>query len=281
MMVSRYLTPSRISLLALIAMYCDDYVPADGRVPVLRFITARLLPPHPSKRKKALNVSDSVSMTLEDFRKALSPFKKPDHAKNLWEEFVVIMWKISNLDLLFDFFKSLPCLFGSRDKQFADDEQTVLSKTSLIGTFVRRSTLEYERLNFQDSVRLWQNYQRFRAPSSPPGRLFVRTDADIDTDLNVLDMDRRPNGQILSILAKEEREDDQGASNVVSLIDVEKLLAFQIERMQSKLFVILVHIDWLRSPIDFGNRLPDETRAHLEQTAYLSSEVSSLSHYAR
>lgn len=231
-MSSRFLSPSTIALLALIAMYCDDYVPPMGQMAILNFISTQLLPRREMRRKMAGSATRNIVTAMGDFEKALSPYKKDDCSYTLWSEFCHIIWRISSLDSMFDFFKSLPALFDVREKHSVEDDQTTLSRTSLWGTFVRRSVLEFERLNFEDAVKLWQRYERFRAPTSNVVKRPLSDHADREATTYMDELDRRSNHEISAILTRDLDSADETLGDTSS-DGIEKLLTFQVERLQS------------------------------------------------
>ncbi|KAI9715434.1 MAG: anaphase promoting complex subunit 5 [Chrysothrix sp. TS-e1954] len=253
-----------ICLLTLVVMYCDGYVPAKASVTVLSFVTDQLLPEAGRKQKRRVKSEQSASPSMEDFSSLLSPLKArtiSQESTSIWHEFLKVSWAIADLDRLFNFFRSLPGLFQARQNILQNVlqegqvavPQIALSQKSLLGAFVRRSKLEFERLVFQDAVALWQSYSQFRAPARPHylvAPAFEGLDPSTANDLHAA-MNRG-------------FDEEKSPRNVSSSYDMERMLSFQVEKMQKT-----------------GIRLPEELKSRLHSIAKPSTEASSLVHYIR
>ncbi|TLS22077.1 uncharacterized protein PpBr36_09390 [Pyricularia pennisetigena] len=132
--MSRYLTPAKIGLLALIDIYVSGTVPTDATVPVLHFIALHLIDnvrpasgPRPDRRdsssstttatatsaslpsserwQKAESVAAIVA-SIHEFEKVLSPFGAAISlpGRRLWDAFLKKLWRIDSLDGLHRFF---------------------------------------------------------------------------------------------------------------------------------------------------------------------------------
>ena len=235
--MSRYLTAGKIGILTVVAMYCDGYVPKGATIAILSFITSRLTPHIAEADGVNSKSGTSDPLALHDFESVLKPFQKARNAANLWDEFVMVSWRIRNLDELFTFFRSLPRLFSPRqdiDKLPAEacSQQTGLARTSMIGVFVRRAMVEFDKLGFQDTVLLWQSFETFRKPTTTSHPFLAQVAADLDPTWNFLKADKDSGGRISSILSKS-GEEAFSLKPSVSSDDVEKLLGFQIDKIQS------------------------------------------------
>lgn len=235
--MSRYLTAGKLGLLMVVAIYCDGWAPKDGTIPVLSFITSRLAPELAEADKSGINSKSNGSLTLEDFKNTLKPFQKYPNAANLWEVFVIEAWRTRDLDELFEFFRKLPELFSHRKPPIiplsdAPVQQVCLLKTSMIGTFVRRAVLEFDRLSFQETVSLWQSYEAFRKPTtvSNPNLSQISDDSELSWDFQKVNFDSE--GRISALLNRN-RDDSLTDCLNTSSSDVEKLLKFQIDKIQS------------------------------------------------
>ena len=258
-------------------MYCDGYMAPDATMPVLSFIADQLLPESVCGQKRRLSTDRPSLLALEDFSRLLDPLitrPLPKESKNLWQAFVTISWRIDNLDMLFDFFQSMSLLFEERKSHASPEEagvpHVVLKKASLLGAFVRRAMLEFERLIFHDAVALWQDYERFRAPAHPKG-LYERPFADLDPS---------PSSTVSQILHRGVEVDKTSASQASSG-DVERLLIFQVEQMQSTYAYSEPRDTQADFAQELGVRLPQEIEERFESILRPSAEVSSLSNYAK
>ena len=221
--MSRFLTPAKVSLLTLIAIYCDGYVSKEGTVPVLSFITGHIIPSVNDVQKSRDSLRTYASMTLQDIQNVLKGIKSPKPpADLLWGNFLYASWRVENLDMMFDFFSNLHQLFRDRPHAYVS-----LTSTSLMGVFVRRAVVEFERLGFQDAVSLWMEYKSYRAagtPASFPARFEDGTEWE----------DHTSSAFNIKLVLENALERDVEFSGNASSSDVEKLLGFQIEKMQSK-----------------------------------------------
>ena len=165
----------------------------------------------------------------------LQPLVREPDARSLWDDFLQNLWRLKSLDAMFDFFRSLPLLlcvraFPDNVHQGSREHPIVPSATSLIGTFLRRAVLEFERLSFEDTISLWQNFELFRRPTLETNPSLGR-DFD-DKDGQVRFWDEASDEGISAVLNRNLQISDSGAP-ATSSYDVEKLITFQIDKIQS------------------------------------------------
>lgn len=226
--MSEYLTSSKICLLVITAIYCQGHVPAERAISVLSFIASRLQPGSHvdvQSQKSSLNLEDIANQT----KALLEAHTSVRSGGNLWREFVLTLQRIDNLDSLFDFFTSLEQLFTAR---YAADGglQVILTKTSLLGAFVRRCCLEFEKLSFQNAIALWQHFEGIK--KSIGGDISLAEELKESTGAldGVEAADAASGGRISRILSSNQAHDSTRKS-----YDLERLLDFQIHQMQSKI----------------------------------------------
>ena len=222
------LNPSKLFLLIGVIIYCRGYVPANGTLKFLTFITSELLSTSHDGSTKP-NTDKSTEILLAQFKSALKEYQCTQSDQDLWTEFLLIQKRIANLDALFHFMNSLDLLLSPK----ADVEGSIrigLIKTSVIGSFVRRSRLDFETLNFQNVISLWQSFRQAKqavemaedyqgtAEQESPGL------SDVDA------ADAVSGGRIAEICRK--LEDCNPEQNTPS---AEQVFHFQIEQMQSML----------------------------------------------
>lgn len=254
--MARYLTPAKIGLLALIELYTDAVVPTASAIPILSFIVSHLLP---SSVLTTQNLSHgmvdgqttgSVIISILDFEKLLSvhPSASGLPGRSLWDLFLKKLWDINSLDALHVFFDRRSHLLAKtkednqRDAQMGilppSQDMIVLSRTSPFGTFVRRAILEFTRLKFQDAIELWKSFITYRQITLP---LWKKRNPDIGNwsfDSVLREGDDEWGDDALETFASiaygNLHTQPHDVGGFVSTDDVEKLLEFQIEQMQSK-----------------------------------------------
>lgn len=248
--MARYLTPSKIGLLLLIELYAQQVIPVSSTIPVLSFILTHLLPTLPATSRipptaKPQTGGRSLVIDVEDFEGALTKHSAASGlpGRSLWDHLLKKLWNLDSLDALHTFFDTLSnVLAKSKDGLRADTEMDVLppsedailiSQTSPFGTFIRRSQLEFSRLKFHDALNLWKSFVSYRQPTwitwaAKNGLTGLpRFDAALEA--------AGPTWDGVGIVAYEDCFSVPGNNSVglVSTDDVEKLLEFQVEEMQS------------------------------------------------
>lgn len=249
--MARYLTPSKIGLLLLVELYARQVIPISSTIPVLSFILSHLVPVASTTSQKAptakgLSRRQTFIISVEDFEEALAQHSAASGlpGRSLWDHLLRKLWHLDSLDSLHTFFDGLSdVLVRSKDELRADTEIDILppnedavlfSRTSPFGAFIRRSQLEFSRLKFHDVIHLWKSFVSYRQPTwsiwaSKNGLAGVPT---FDAALK----DAGPTWGGVGIVAYEHCFPVAG-NNIVGLVstdDVEKLLEFQVEEMQSK-----------------------------------------------
>ena len=155
----------------------------------------------------------------------------------MWDFLLKALWAIESFDALNSFFDSLQDLIARKGTHPRTDtqgersrktEQILLSPNSPLGIFVRRSYVEYTRLQFDDGAALWRDFALYREPTRAALRLRNPSMAEVGFDANLSSFNNRT---LSEILYKESsgRQVELETSNE----DIEALLEFQIERMQS------------------------------------------------
>jgi anaphase-promoting complex subunit 5 len=255
--MARYLTPAKIGLLALVELYTEEAVPSEAVLPVLSFITAHLLDhdstdPSSSQQARWMKAERAVSLviTIKDFEKLLGsyPFLMGMPGRKLWDQFLGKLWDINSLDALNEFFDRIIHMLSrtkdERRKDGEDDPEDVeakmkLSRNSPLGAFIRRSRLEYQRLRFHDCAELWKAFVRYRQPTAHYLRRKNPNFGRLSFDSVLLlgeqeDWDPESVSALAAVAYGDMLTGDESSTIPVSTDDVESLLEFQIEQMQSK-----------------------------------------------
>ena len=244
----RFLTPSKVGLLALIELYTYAIVPTSATIPVLSFIIDQLLPSKGLSTGPASLPSLPYLLDIKSFETLLAahPSGSGIPGRTLWDYFLKKLWEIDSLDALHAFFEeSSNLLTKARDEIKKDGEigipppspdMIVLSRTSPFGSFVRRAKIEFDRLPFGDSVSLWTSFVRWRqdtAGSWAKRNSGLRrwagdkalSEGEVQWGVEATEM-----FETINYHGMLEGESVEGS---VSTDDVEKLLEFQVDQMQS------------------------------------------------
>lgn len=264
--MSRYLTPAKITILALSLLYAEDVVPTSEAKSVLAFILAQILP-----TDKSTEHDFEPATPISAFESTLSGQASARPGRSLYDLLLKKLWAIDCSDALESFITNLPLLLTKPREQILRERETGevsdqtygrILRTSPLGLFIRRCNLEHERLQFQDSITLWQDFIVYRAPTrlahekkNPPlGR------SAIDGNFEDLQIDgSHPLAQIMYGRLTEIAEDPD---STYSPHDVERLMEFQVSEMQR-----------------LGGRLPSEMKSRLEQMSKAGRAIPKLGHY--
>lgn len=257
--MARYLTPAKIGLLVLIELYTEEAVPGDATVPVLSFITSHLTD-RPASPTNASNPSNhtrwskaertvSLVASIKDFEKLLGSyaFVMGMPGRKLWDQFLGKLWAIDSLDEMHVFFENLSGMLAKSKNELRKENGggtpepepgIKLAKNSLFGAFVRRARVELGRLRWHDTTELWKDFVRYRQPTANYLRRkvsgFERTSFDkVLWPDGRADWDPEDAATLATVAYGDMLVGGQGTLPV-STDDIETLLEFQIEKMQSK-----------------------------------------------
>ncbi|EEH34834.1 anaphase-promoting complex protein [Paracoccidioides lutzii Pb01] len=268
--MGRYLTPSKIALLALVSVYTEGAVPNSAIVPVLSFLISHLLPLRPS----ALTTSQDKrhAIPIQDFEAATLHLASSIPGRTVWDLLLKKLWHLNCSDELDDFFICISeMLMKTREEQIYNRDNGIapetgrmlLSRSSPLGAFVRRAQLEYSRLQFHDAMALWRGFIKYRLPTY---QLWVKRnplDSQMAVDINLVELGL----DLTSPLAKVvygELEEGKDVEVGMSTRDIERLLDFQVGEMQS-----------------IGCRITEEMKSRLEQMIASGVSIPSSQHYIK
>lgn len=258
--MGRYLTPAKVGLLALVELYTEEAVPSDAVLPLLSFITSHLLDhdstdPLASQQTRWARAERTVSfvISIKDFEVLLGsyPVLMGIPGRKLWDQFLKKVWDINSLDALNDFFDKIMLMLarskdGNRregeddaEEEGEDTAKMKLSRNSPLGAFIRRARIEYQRLRFHDCTDLWKDFVRYRQPTA---YYMKRKNPNFDPlsfDNELLlgeqeDWEPESVSALAAVVYGDMLTGDESATIPVSSDDIEYLLEFQIEQMQSK-----------------------------------------------
>lgn len=239
--MSRYLTPSRVALLALIRLYSDGLIPSSASIPILAFVISYILPLRlKSGQHEDIIPLDAFTVSIEKLQEATVIHHSAIPGRTVWDLLLKDLWGISSLDALHAFFDDLPLLLersidGSSGQQDEVDstrpKRMLLSRNSPFGAFVRRSQLEFTRLQFHDGTNLWKKFIVYRGPTLAFWKRRNPGAGSHSFDCNLqhypVDADGRLVGVVYGDLSHNIRQNANHSTD-----DMERLLDHQVDRMQ-------------------------------------------------
>lgn len=241
--MSRYLTPSKVGLLALISLYTESVVPSPATVPVLSFLVSHILPtPSTASRSEEGPHSRSVPLAIEDFQRTAIAHASGIPGRNIWDLLLHKLWRIDSFDALHVFFDSLVLLLqkSPEEQQKANEDgldpnpnRILLSRVSPLGTFVRRAQVEFTRLPFHDGVTLWTTFVSYRAPTLPQWKKRNPSAGNTSFDSNLHENDLAWGDPLTKVIYRELKQETRQEASI-STEDVERLLEYQVDHMQSE-----------------------------------------------
>ncbi|GLB10177.1 anaphase promoting complex subunit 5 [Aspergillus tubingensis] len=271
--MSRYLTPSKVALLCLISIYTEGVVPNSSAIHVLSYLVTCL---SPLEREQSISPSGDqttqCSVSITDLKDKLTGHPSSIPGRTIWDLFLKKIWSLDCCDALEVFFADISAILAkTREEQIRDRDAGLapetgcmrLSRSSPLGVFVRRSQLEFTRLQFHDSVKLWRGFVKYRLPTY---HVWARKNPSLEqapVDINLLNLGLDTTDSLAQV-AYGSIEDDSEDEQYVSTKDVERLLEFQISELQS-----------------LGGRVPDGMKAQLERIITSGVTVPNLVHYLR
>lgn len=254
--MSRFLTPAKIGLLALIELYTEAVVPNSSTIPVLSFILNQLLPSAYKSQRRDTKQLDTLPfiLDLKSFETLLisHPAAAGLPGRSLWDHFLRKLWEIDSRDALHVFFATRGNLLARNKEDIKKDgemgipppseDMILLSRTSPFGSFIRRVKVEYERSKFGDGLSLWVAFGEWREESRT---YWARRNGGLERWAG--DRALSEGQEEWGLEATEMLEHitygaySTGNDNEcgISTDDVEKLLEFQVEQMQSKYSTII------------------------------------------
>ncbi|KAL2364215.1 hypothetical protein RJZ56_002885 [Blastomyces dermatitidis] len=274
--MTRYLTPSKITLLALVSVYAEGVVPNSAIVPVLSFLVSHLLPLQPSTQRltstNTTTEANSHAISIQDFEVATLPLASSIPGRTVWDLLLKKLWKLDCADALDEFFAGISSMLTKTREELINDRNNgiapetghmLISRASLLGVFVRRAYLEYTHLQFHDAVALWRGLVKYRLPTYQlwAKRNPLDSQAAVDVNLVKLGLDlTSPLAKVVYGSLEEGKDTELG----MSTRDIERLLDFQVGEMQGN-----------------GCRITGEMRSRLEQMVMSGVSVPSSQHYIK
>jgi anaphase-promoting complex subunit 5 len=148
-------------LLALVELYAESRFPNASVLPVVSFVIKHLV--HPKD-------SSSFVIDLEDIKTATATQPSAVVGRTIYDLLLKRLWEINSFDALQSFFTDILSYIAdpedrAKTRARGHGDSSVLHKTSILGCFLRRASLEFTRLQFHDAIALWHSFVRFREPT--------------------------------------------------------------------------------------------------------------------
>ena len=229
-------------------LYSESVVPSTAIIPVLSFLFA-------STGSTASNSIGNgpeqirLSATIESLQKATENLVSGIPGRSIWDLLLNKLWKINSLDAFHAFFGTLDAMLQKipgEKADFPEDDidqnpnRLLFSRVSPLGAFVRRAQIEFTRLQFHDAVSIWKGFIAYRAPTFTQWKKRNPSAGPLSFDINLQNEGQDIDGR-MTRLTYGDHDDTTGKSMLVSTVDVEKLLDYQVERMQRESWVFQVY----------------------------------------
>lgn len=268
--MSRYLTPSRVALLSLIRLYSDGLVPSSACIPILSFVISNILPIRLNAKEggETRPLDDSI-INIEKLQEATCIHHSAIPGRTIWDLLLKNLWGINSLDALHTFFDDLQLLLEPADGssgQYDGDNSTrpkrmLLSRNSPFGAFVRRSQLEFTRLQFHDGTNLWKRFIVYRGPTLAFWKRRNPAVGSHSFDCNLRQLPGNADGRLTGLIYGDLSHSIPNHASY-STDDMERLIDHQVNRMQQ-----------------IGVRIPHTVLSQIKIMAESGSVVPEVSYY--
>ena len=243
--MSRYLTAPKIALLCLIDVYTAGFVPSSHTVRFLTFLIDHISP-RPFSSSDFSLPADSYVVEIQDFEKEFSPLPSAVPGRTVWDLFLKRLWSLDCSHALAGLLsQALSHLDKSaeqlREEHVQNDIPTVpvpVSRASPLGAFVRRAYLEYDRLQFSETAKLWPSFVRYRQSTKAAfeKKNGAVINSHLDSNLSALQIDE--SHPWIHMLYGDLEDGADQADDLMSDNDKQTLMEFQVSELQSTYFCI-------------------------------------------
>ncbi|KAJ5726400.1 uncharacterized protein N7483_007757 [Penicillium malachiteum] len=248
--MTRYLTPWRISLLCLITVYTDGFVPNSSAVHVLSFLNAGLFPLDPADKQWETHYLPSIT----ELEEVLSCHESSVPGRTLWDLLLKKLWSLDSLDALEWFFSNhLPTLLTKTREQLIQDREDGLAPETDGMRLSRSSPL---------GAFLWSGFVNYRLPTYHVYARRNPSNGQNPIDINLSTQGLDPTSPLSRVTYSNFFDNNEEDGGIVSLKDAERLVEFQVGELQR-----------------LGGRVPDEMRTQLKRIMTSESSVPVLMYY--
>lgn len=245
--MSRYLTPSKVCLLALAQLYTEGVIANSATTSILSFLISHIL--HDSKHNSSSSLEEfDFVVPIKDFETSLSNQETGIPGRTVYDLLLKKLWTINCSDALDSFINSLPSLLSKSREQILKERETgeesdlphgQIQPTSPLGAYIRRCHLEYTRLQFEDSLSLWQDFVAYRASTRQTFEKKNALDGQSALDVNLQELQIDVSHPLAQIMYGRLVQKINDQDSDFSAYDAEKLMEFQVSEMQRKNFLHL------------------------------------------
>lgn len=142
-------------------LYAASRFPNSAVLPIISFVIRHLVT---SKH------STTFMLTLEQIKKITVNQPSTVVGRTVFDLLLKRLWEINSFDALHSFFTEISKYAVdtgnlSKAEVVRTGDNCIVGRKSILGTFIRRATLEYTRLEFRDAESLWCAFVDFREPS--------------------------------------------------------------------------------------------------------------------
>lgn len=250
--MGRFLTPSKVTILVLALVYTEGVIPLSGTATVLDLILSRILPDSGEAAELLeINAKDSIL----DIERGLAGQVSAVPGRTVWDLLLKRLWRIDCADALDAFMTNLPQLLAkTRDQLLKERDEGLpptpagkIVRSSPLGLFIRRCCLEYNRLQFQDSVAVWMDLVAYRMPTK--GAYTRKNPHSLQNafDVNFSDLGIDSSHLLAGIMFRPIVDDFENQKSAYSNSDAERLMEFQVSELQSE-----VHPHYLGTKLTIG-----------------------------
>jgi len=254
--MARYLTPRRIALLAVIALYLDGHAADSARLSILNFVASHIHSPAGHRQHQTDELLSNLVNDIAGLSKPLRHLASDVPGRSVHDVFLGYLFGLTSLDSLQDFFETF-CGRLCPPSPTTGPASITLSHGSPLGQYIRRCHVEFTRLQFADLQALWGAFVVYRAPSwdywaqKNPGKASELMNQSATSDNRRSDAFPLQNGSSMRVN--------------VSADDADTLLAFSVNHLQK-----------------LGTRIPPSLKSTLQQWIVDQSSdsgVQSLQHF--
>ena len=243
----RYLTPQKLCLLLLVDLYVSDEIPNSSKLDVLSFVASQVNAPSDNDNVSIEQRFNLANSDLAVFAEKLSQWQTGVPGRSVYDALLQRIWTLNDLDSLHNLFQQLSELVNPPESDGEDPTIPKISRSSPLGQYIRRSTVEFTRLQFADTQALWNAFAAYRSPS-------YETWASRNPEAAQRRDEERPPWATSSIAGANH------SSSYTSTADTDTLLSFSIYQLQK-----------------LGSRVPTSIKHTLHQWLDFQSDSSAQS----
>lgn len=172
--IVKFLTPYKVSIIATILLYCDGIVPPRNKMKLM----CRLVNFIDPQQSATSSIQPEIQLLDRDLRQ-LESFMASLHSRvpglSLFDFLIDFLFRMTSLDSLHTFMGRINEYLVRDDPEKEETEEglpvmgqiggnAVLRQSSLLGSFCKRCFLAFDSLSFDAVLHLWEYIETFREP---------------------------------------------------------------------------------------------------------------------